>query len=155
MKRRGEIIAIVLIMLAGVAAAGAQTTDTATPEPVDDVSIWVNLTAKELKFDVVPNPTVVFPGRPKPATVWQTIRTNLPDKVEPGVTYRDIGIVLKISSRFADIDRIVAEALGEVPVTSDESVPVDTPAAPVSQSPAPARANRHVAQSRKAGNRRR
>jgi hypothetical protein len=33
------------------------------------------------------------------------------------VTYRDIGIRLKIVSRFADIDRIVAEALGEVPVS--------------------------------------
>jgi hypothetical protein len=39
--------------------------------------------------------------------------------VEPGVTYRNIGIRLKIVSRFADIERIVAEALGEVPVTDE------------------------------------
>jgi len=39
--------------------------------------------------------------------------------VQPGVTYRDIGIRLTITSIFADIERIVAEALGEVPANDD------------------------------------
>ncbi len=74
---------------------------------------------------MVPNPTVEFPSTFERENVWEADRQNLPKPVEPGVTYRNIGIKLRISSRFADIDRIVAEALGEIPV-SDNS-PADTP----------------------------
>jgi hypothetical protein len=103
-----------------------------------DVAITATVTAKELRFEVVPNPTVEFPGKPKRDTVWEAERENLPRPVEPGVTYRNIGIHLKIVSRFADIDRIVAEALGEVPVT-DEVLPPEktTPQPPSTQTPAP------------------
>jgi hypothetical protein len=75
--------------------------------------------ARELRFDVVPNPSVEFPGQPARQTVWEAERENLPTPVQPGVTYRNIGIRLKITSIFSDIDRIVAEALGETPVTGD------------------------------------
>lgn len=80
-----------------------------------------NVTAKELRFEVVPNPTVEFPGKPRSDTQWQAVREHLPPQVQPGVTYRNIGIRLKIVSRLADIERIVAEALGETPIT--DSVP--------------------------------
>jgi hypothetical protein len=81
-----------------------------------DVAIIANITAQELRFDAVPNPTVEFVDKAKNKTVWEAQRFNLPDKLEPGVTYRNIGIRLKITSRLADIDRIVAEALGEIPL---------------------------------------
>ena len=92
-----------------------------------DVAITARVKARSLKFDVVPNPSVEFPGQPARDTVWEAERENLPTPVQPGVTYRDIGIRLKITSRFTDIDRIVAEALGEVPVTDDDK-PVSTEA---------------------------
>jgi hypothetical protein len=95
------------------------------PEENADLAIIANVQAKELKFEVVPNPNVEFPGRPARATEWSAERTNLPPQVQPGVTYRDIGIRLKIVSLFPDIDRIVAEALGEVPQT-DDSTPLTT-----------------------------
>ena len=101
----------------------------------DDILILVNLTAKELKFDTVPTATVEFPGTRHRSTIWVTQRQNLPDKVEPGVTYRNIGIQLRISSRFADIERIVKEALGEIPVTDE---PITSSAAPRSPDSAPA-----------------
>lgn len=101
----------------------------------DDILILVNITAKELKFDAVPNTSVEFPGTRHRTTIWLTQRQNLPEKVEPGVTYRDIGMQLRISSRFADIERIVQEALGEVPITDDD--PKTTPPA---SSAEPARA---------------
>jgi hypothetical protein len=85
-----------------------------------DISITANVRARSLKFDTVPNPTVEFPGNPARDTVWESQRGNLPTPVQPGVTYRDIGIRLKITSVFRDIDRIVAEALGEVPLTDDK-----------------------------------
>lgn len=106
------------------------------PEENADLAIIANVQAKELKFDVVPNPTVEFPGRPARATEWSAQRTNLPPQVQPGVTYRDIGIRLKIVSLFPDIDRIVAEALGEKPLTDDAvpppatTPPNETPATP-------------------------
>jgi hypothetical protein len=95
-------------------------TKTADEKPTE-VSITANVTARELKFETVPNPTVEFPGNPVQETVWDAKRENLPRPVEPGVTYRNIGIRLRISSRFADIERIVAEALGEVASIENET----------------------------------
>jgi hypothetical protein len=76
----------------------------------------------------VPNPDVKFTGKPERKTVWDAVRQNLPKTVQPGVTYRNIGIRLKIVSVFADIDRIVAEALGETPIT--DNIPPPTENAP-------------------------
>ena len=84
-----------------------------------DLSITARVTARELRFEKVPNPKVEFTGRPRRETVWEAERENLPAEVRPGVTYRDIGITLRITSVFADIERIVAEALGELPLTDD------------------------------------
>lgn len=112
--------------------SSAQSSSTAAapspsvPEEDADLVIIANVTAKELRFDAVPNPTVVFPGQPKRDTEWSAERTNLPPQVQPGVTYRDIGIRLKIVSRFADIDRIVAEALGEIPKSDDTTTTATT-----------------------------
>jgi hypothetical protein len=97
-----------------------------------DIAIIANITAAELRFDVVPNSTVEFPGKPQSETIWHADRFNLPDKIEPGVTYRNIGIRLKITSRLADIDRIVAEALGEIPVNPN---PADAASPPVKPEP--------------------
>jgi hypothetical protein len=97
---------------------------TATGEP--DLSITANVTARELLFEVVPSPRVEFPGQPRRDTVWDAERINLPAQVQPGVTYRDIGIRLKITSVFADIERIVAEALGEIPVSDDAAPKTDS-----------------------------
>lgn len=84
-----------------------------------DLSITANVTARELKFESVPNPTVEFTGNHERITLWDANRQNLPRPVQPFVTYRNIGIQLKITSVFADIDRIVSEAIGEKPVTDD------------------------------------
>ncbi|HVG35850.1 MAG TPA: hypothetical protein VM911_22550 [Pyrinomonadaceae bacterium] len=130
----------------GAPASSAPTT-TAQQQPASqqrsaseaaDLSITANVTARELRFEVVPDPKVEFPGKPERNTSWETERQNLPRPVQPGVTYRDIGIQLKITSVFADIDRIVAEALGEVPVTDDTTPQPTQPApAPTQQETAP------------------
>jgi hypothetical protein len=86
-----------------------------------DVSITAQLKARSLLFETVPSPKVQFSGQPERDTAWEAQRENLPTPVEPGVTYRNIGIRLKITSVFRDIDRIVAEALGEIPLTEDAS----------------------------------
>ena len=125
-------------------AASSATSSSAAPAPAtaaapnnaaqvqaapgtEDLSITASVTAREMRFDVVPNPKVEFPGKPERKTAWEAERQNFPRPVEPGVTYRNIGIQLKITSVFADIDRIVAEALGEVPIRDDQS-PAQPPA---------------------------
>ncbi|MDQ4122535.1 MAG: hypothetical protein M3209_13945 [Acidobacteriota bacterium] len=102
-----------------------QNQQRAMPEDIAnaDVVILANVRAKELKFEVVPNTKVEFFGKPERRTFWETDRQNLPESVQPGVTYRNIGIQLRIVSRFADIERIVAEALGEIPVSDAEPKP--------------------------------
>lgn len=128
-------------------ARSSRTTERDVEEA--DVAITATVRARELRFEQVPNPTVEFTGQPERRTAWEADRENLPPSVEPGVTYRDIGIRLRIISRFADIERIVAEALGEIPVTEtsptqepspDTSIPSppNTPAnrSPISQSSA-------------------
>jgi hypothetical protein len=97
--------------------SNAQRSATQVSPETADLAITATVTAKELRFEVVPNPTVEFTGKPERDTVWDAERENLPRPLQPGVTYRNIGIRLKIVSRFADIERIVAEALGEVPAT--------------------------------------
>lgn len=109
-----------------------------SPETAD-LAITATVTAKELRFEVVPNPTVEFTGKRERDTVWDAERDNLPRPLQPGVTYRNIGIRLKIVSRFADIERIVAEALGEVPAidripAKENSVPRQNTQPPASTS---------------------
>jgi hypothetical protein len=142
------IAAASLFLLGGTALAQSappgqqsQPSKPAAPtqaEPAEesaDLVITANVTARELKFEVVPNPDVKFTGQPERQTVWKAERQNLPAQVQPGVTYRNIGIRLKIVSVFADIDRIVAEALGETPITDNIPPPADA-APPQTSQPA-------------------
>jgi hypothetical protein len=105
-----------------------------------DLAITANVRARELRFEEVPNASVEFTGRPRRETVWEAERQNLPRPVRPGETYRDIGIRLRIISVFADIDRIVAEALGEVPVEGERegASPASSPS-PTPPTPTPTR----------------
>jgi hypothetical protein len=114
--------------------APQQSSSTSTPAQTNDLEITANVTARELRFDVVPETKVEFTGSHERDTVWEAERQNLPRPVQPGVTYRNIGIQLKITSRFADIERIVAEALGEVPITDDK--PAGSIAPPTNTPPA-------------------
>ncbi|MGA9994665.1 MAG: hypothetical protein WBP93_04575 [Pyrinomonadaceae bacterium] len=144
MKRELLLILALLAVCASNAAAQERTnsrqstapTQTIAAAPSDDnadVSITANVTARELKFEAVPNPNVEFTGNHERITVWDANRQNLPRPVEPFVTYRNIGIQLKITSVFADIDRIVSEALGEKPLTDDS--PQQNETKPPSQTP--------------------
>lgn len=112
------------VLLFSVVQYGQQTTSSpSSNQQIDekkaDVAITAIVRARELKFEIVGDPRVEFPGTPERKTEWSAERENLPATVQPGVTYRDIGIRLKIASVFADIDRIVAEALGELPATAE------------------------------------
>lgn len=129
--QKKSLSAFLILVFVPVLSLHSQTQNTASTtsnqvksadDKTADVAITATVTARELKFEQVPNPTVEFPGAPARETVWEADREKLSRPVEPGVTYRDIGIRLRISSRFADIERIVAEALGEIAPLADDSV---------------------------------
>ncbi len=117
-----KISLFLFIFIISATLSNAQTDNTEKiDEKTADVAITAKVEAKELKFEVVPNPKVEFPGTPERKTEWSSERKNLPDAVQPNVIYRDIGIKLKIVSVFADIDKIVDDALGIAPQTKTET----------------------------------
>ncbi|HWS87253.1 MAG TPA: hypothetical protein VN282_09830 [Pyrinomonadaceae bacterium] len=115
--------------------AAPQTPRESEADANADVSITARVTAESLRFEKVPNPQVEFTGRPRRETAWESERENLPQEVRPGETYRNIGITLRIRSVFADIDRIVAEALGEIPKSDDAQPTPPQPRPPGASTP--------------------
>jgi hypothetical protein len=61
-------------------------------EEVSDVDVTTRVRAKELRFGSVPEVRVWFAGEPGFKASSLTERKNLPDEVEPGVTYRDVDV---------------------------------------------------------------
>ena len=119
--KKSFLFLCVFILSAHLSHAQQQPTTTEkVDEKTADVAITAKVEAKELKFEIVPNPKVEFPGTPERKTEWSSERKNLPDEVQPNVIYRDIGITLKIVSVFADIEKIVDDALGTSPQTKTE-----------------------------------
>jgi len=57
-----------------------------------DVEVFTSARARELRFEVVPEVKVWFEGEPGVRSSSRTERENLPDEVEPGVTYRDVEV---------------------------------------------------------------
>jgi hypothetical protein len=113
---------LTLVALLAVPAA-AQTTTVPAPTSEPDIAIFATVRADHLLFEEVPKVTVTFPGDPRNQNVWKSDRENLPEQVQPRVLYRNIGIHLTITSTLPDIEQILDEALGTVPVTTPTSQP--------------------------------
>jgi hypothetical protein len=71
------------------------------PEPAD-LDFRATVEAKELRFDEVPETSVVFTGDPGNRSASGSDRTNLPDHVEAEVTYRDVRVEYSIYSTLID-----------------------------------------------------
>ena len=56
-----------------------------------DIEIGASVKADELRFETVPDVDVTFTGDRASSTSGSD-RENLPDRVEPGVTYRDVRV---------------------------------------------------------------
>jgi hypothetical protein len=69
-----------------------------------DIEFTADVKASELRFEEVPETEVRFPGHPERESAWGTDRENLPEEVEPGVTYRNPGVRLRIATALADAD---------------------------------------------------
>jgi hypothetical protein len=78
-----------------------------------DIELTADVKARELRFEEVPEAEVRFPGHPERESVSGTERNNLPEEVEPGVTYRNPRVRLRIASVLADVDPELRERLDE------------------------------------------
>ena len=80
-----------------------------------DVDVNTRVRAEELRFGAVPEVRVWFEGEPgQVSQVWSE-RGNLPEEVEPEVTYRDIEVSWSAAARIVhptdpeEIERAAAE----------------------------------------------
>ncbi len=64
-----------------------------------DIDISTSVRADSLRFGIVPETKVWFEGEPGETSVSETERTNLPDEVEPDVTYRNVEVRWNARSR--------------------------------------------------------
>ena len=59
---------------------------------IPDVEISTSARARAVRFGIVPQTRVWFEGEPGVRSSSRTERENLPDELEPRVTYRDIRV---------------------------------------------------------------
>ena len=64
-----------------------------------DIEFLASVQANQLRFDEQPETEVRFFGEPGHESASGSDRTNLPERVEPGVTYRDVGVDYRLASR--------------------------------------------------------
>jgi hypothetical protein len=71
-----------------------------TREP--DIEFVTTVKSRKLRFGGPPDAQVSVHGSPGVDTFVGTERRNLPDEVEPGVTYRDSWVRLRVAGRLLD-----------------------------------------------------
>ncbi|WP_207945454.1 hypothetical protein [Actinomadura sp. 7K534] len=64
-----------------------------------DILFTAHVKADELRFEVVPETSVVFTGDADEASASGSDRTNLPAEVRENVTYRDVRIDYAIAAK--------------------------------------------------------
>jgi hypothetical protein len=66
-----------------------------------DIELVARVRADDLRFDKTPETEVRFFGEPGHQSASGSDRANLPDEVEPGVTYRNISVDYRLATRLA------------------------------------------------------
>lgn len=69
-----------------------------------DISLDVDVRARELYFEEVPETEVRFRGNTKRNSVWRSKRENLPHEVQEGIVYRNARVRLQIASEIVNSD---------------------------------------------------
>jgi hypothetical protein len=72
------------------------------PEP--DIEITALVRADELRFECTPHADVRVHAESPADAERVSDRENLPDEVEPGVTYRDVAVTWRVAARLRDPD---------------------------------------------------
>lgn len=101
-----------------------------------DLRIVASASAREVRFESQPRATVRLNGCAVLDTVIVTERTNLPDPVQPGVTYRDVRVGIEIRG-WLDVRCVAALAAVDPALCAPVPVPANVTQPPAGQ-PAPA-----------------
>lgn len=64
-----------------------------------DISFTAEVGARELRFHVAPETHVEFSGSPEHESASGSDRRNLPQRVRPGVTYRDVQVDYRLAAK--------------------------------------------------------
>ncbi len=83
--------------------AGKRKKDIEGP-PDPDIEFEAVIKSKKLRFEEVPETAVEFHGEPGHESVSGTERHNLPEEVEPGVTYRNSWVRYRMAARFVEAE---------------------------------------------------
>jgi hypothetical protein len=83
-----------------------------------DIEFTASLEADELRFDESPETDVRFFGQPGHESASGSDRTNLPEKVEPGVTYRNVRVDYRLANRLTGPAQLDSEQ-GRAPRPTD------------------------------------
>ena len=84
-------------------------------QPPAEIEVGAVAKAKAIRFDKVPKTKITFPGSDQERSGSHTERENLPDEVEPGVTYRDVTVRWRAGAavRTEVTDKRVADELSK------------------------------------------
>lgn len=63
-----------------------------------DITIRASVRARRLRFDEVPRTSTEFTGTPGHESASGSDRTNLPQRVAKGVTYRDVRVDYRLAA---------------------------------------------------------
>jgi hypothetical protein len=131
------LIALAIALAVSPVPEGASLPPTAAPDAAGaepQLELVATIRAKSVVFSDVPKVNVAFAGAPR-RTFWKTERVNLPARVEPGVTYRDVVVRLTLSSTAEDMAVLLRDAkrasagLRIAPGDGAAAVPTSTAAA--------------------------
>lgn len=142
----GTGIMAAMLALASVDAAAQDAGCPSAPAAADStplVIVRATATAREVRFGSQPRTSVRATGCAGVDPVRVTERVNLPDPVEPGVTYRDVRVGVEIRADLRVACLLPALAADPVlgPLCAPASSPSASPSAPVpdrTDAPAPA-----------------
>ena len=140
--RTGSMMAV-LAALAGTPAAAqecagiAVNADSARAQGRrPDLLIVASVSAREVRFETQPQAEVRLTGCAALDTVIVTERTNLPDPVQPGVTYRDVRVGIEIRG-WLDVQCVAALAAADPALCAPVQVRTNA-TQPTAAQPAPA-----------------
>jgi hypothetical protein len=74
------------------------------PDDQPDIEIGAFAKAKKLRFKKAPKTEIEFEGEPEIESFSGSERKNLPDKVEPSVTYRDVVVGWRAAAKLRPPD---------------------------------------------------
>jgi hypothetical protein len=97
-----------------------------------DLLIVASVSAREVRFETQPDAQVRLTGCAALDTVIVTERTNLPDPVQPGVTYRDVRVGIEIRA-WLNVECIAALAAADPALCAPVQIRTNTTQPPAGQ----------------------